>query len=136
MIYDILVNHGLPLNSEGKDDYNLIKNKLKTDEEEPVVEKNEGTIVIETMEGNENAAQVEKNLLANVERFVTRIRMVAQQVIQHRIDNETTDDMKFDPDEDGFDFNHEKALLLHNNMNLLQFIRKNLGIGQKSKQFE
>jgi hypothetical protein len=50
------VNHGLPLNSEGKDDYNFIKNKLKTDEEEPVVEKNEGTIVIETMEGNENAA--------------------------------------------------------------------------------
>ena len=25
----------------------------------------------------ENAAQVEKNLLANIERFVTRIRMVA-----------------------------------------------------------
>ena len=44
--------------------------------------------------------------------------------------------MQFDPDEDGFDFNHQKALLLHNNMNLLQFIRKNLGIGQKSKQFE
>ena len=59
LIYDILVNHGLPLNSEGKDDYIFIKNKLKTDEEtEPVVDnsKNEGTIVIETMEGNENAA--------------------------------------------------------------------------------
>lgn len=55
--------------------------------------------------------------------------MVAQQVIQHRIDNDTTEDMKFDPDADGFDFSHEKALLLHNNMNLLQFIRKNLGIG-------
>lgn len=29
-------------------------------------------------ENNENAIQAEKNLLANVERFVTRIRMVAQ----------------------------------------------------------
>lgn len=44
-----------------------------------MVEKNEGTIIIEIE--NENAAQVEKNLLANIERFVTRIRMVAQQVI-------------------------------------------------------
>lgn len=44
-------------------------------------------------------------------------------------------DFKFDPDADGFDFNHEKALQLHNNMNLLQFIRRNLGIqGNNSKQ--
>jgi hypothetical protein len=58
MIYDILVNHGLPLNSEGKDDYNFIKAKLKSDEEmEPSVEpRNEGTIVIETLEGTENVA--------------------------------------------------------------------------------
>lgn len=60
MIYDILVNHGLPLNSEGKDDYAFIKNKLKSDEEmEPSVDntKNEGTIIIETAnDATENAA--------------------------------------------------------------------------------
>lgn len=29
MIYDILVNHGLPINSEAKDDYGFIKNELQ-----------------------------------------------------------------------------------------------------------
>lgn len=30
---------------------------------------------------DENALQVEKNLVANIERFVTRLRMVAQSII-------------------------------------------------------
>ena len=29
MIYNILVNHGLPINSEAKDDYGFIKNELQ-----------------------------------------------------------------------------------------------------------
>lgn len=66
--------------------------------------------------------------------------MVAQQVIQHKIDSDDKSEFKFDPDGDGFDFNHEKALKLHNNMNLLQFIRRNLaiyGTSQKmGKQFD
>ena len=32
----------------------------------------------------------------------------------------------FDPDSDGFEFTYEKASILHKNMNMLQFIRKNL----------
>jgi hypothetical protein len=47
------------VNSEGKDDYTFIKSKLKSEDEmEPSVDnllKNEGTIVIETLDGTENA---------------------------------------------------------------------------------
>ena len=44
---------------------------------------------------DENAQQAERQLLANIERFVTRIRMVAQQIIQQFDD--TTPDEKETP---------------------------------------
>ena len=41
----------------------------------------------------------------------------------------------FDPDNDGFNFGYEKATLIHKNMNILQFIRKNL-LPNNCKHFE
>ena len=41
--------------------------------------------------------------------------------------------MIFDPDADGFNLTYQNALKLHNSMNILQFIRRNLS---KPKQFE
>lgn len=107
----------------------MISDKKSQEDPTPAVNLDSLVMIenIDNLQNNatENAAQVEKNLLANIERFVTRIRMVAQQVIQHRIDSndnndtENKSDFKFDPDGDGFDLNYEKALRLHNNMNLL-----------------
>ena len=92
---------------------------------------------------DENAQQAERQLLANIERFVTRIRMVAQQIIQQfdNSDDKAEDDQNeelqlvrgdpenaFDPDNDGFIFGVKQANLLHNTMNILQYVRRNLGI--------
>ena len=101
---------------------------------------------------DDNALQLEKNLIANIERFVVRIRMVSHQIIQFHLKDETkthsediTTSLKlgvissnFDPDEDGFIFGVKEAYAIHNNMNILYFVRKNLGIhgNHKGKQFE
>lgn len=49
--------------------------------------------------------------------------------------------MVFNPDSDGFVFGIKEAKIIHNNMNILQFIRRNLGISghektSKGRQFD
>ena len=98
--------------------------------------------------------QAEKNLLANISTFVIRVRMVAQQIIQHyMVDDDAEEgapqekdkepsppkpksEFIFDPDQDGFSLPLELALKLHCNTNLLTFIRRNFQIvhGAKSKK--
>ena len=74
------------------------------------------------------AKEAEKMMLQNIERFIQRIRMVSQQIIQDaQKDGEEEDRViSFDPDEDGLEFGIEKAQALHKTINILQFIRKNL----------
>jgi len=84
-LVDILVNLGVPVNSEGKDDLGLLKNELlKELKQDSTSQDGEDTSNIKIDLNNtvmelkdENALQQEKNLVANIERFVTRIRMVA-----------------------------------------------------------
>jgi len=49
------------------------------------------------------------------------------------------DDVNFDPDSDDFKFSFQHALALHHNLNILQFVRRNLGVtgnpSAKAKQF-
>lgn len=111
------------MTAENKEDYGILKAKLPQEEKL-------------------NSDQ-EKNLLANIERFVTRIRMVAHQAIQFRMDLPADSDpqeMEFDPDSDGFHFPHSLAYKLHKNTSMVQFIRKTLGISlkenSKSKGFD
>ena len=80
-------------------------------------------------------------MLANIERFVIRIRMVAQQIIQFDENPANEKPMIFNPDQDGFEFGLKDAILIHNYMNMLQFIRRNLGISgiektSKGRQFD
>ena len=75
----------MPVNSEGKDDLGLLKNELlKELKQDSTSQDGEDTSNIKIDLNNtvmelkdENALQQEKNLVANIERFVTRIRMVA-----------------------------------------------------------
>ena len=67
--------------------------------------------------------------------------MVAQQIIQFDENPSNEKPMIFDPDQDGFCFGLKEALLIHNYMNMLQFIRRNLGISgiektSKGRQFD
>lgn len=94
-------------------------------------------------QGEDNAKEAEKVMLQNIERFVQRIRMVSQQIIQDQSSKEETKRDRqesmadeepsmlskeeettakvtsFDPDEDGFEFGIEKASVLHKNINIL-----------------
>ena len=44
------------------------------------------------------------------------------------MEGEKYEEMAFDPDDDGFSFTYDTALKLHRNVNMLQFIRRTLGI--------
>lgn len=97
---------------------------------------------------DDNALQAEKNMVANIERFVTRLRMMAHLIIQTDQVQKSLDEeeflsepyleIKFDPDSDGFEFGLKEATELHFNVNILQFLRKNLGLAAngKAKQFD
>ena len=137
IITDILIDHGLPVNSENKDDYNFIKTELQKHQGVSEPDKSEAdseTIKIDLNQimdlKDENGTQAEKNVVANIERFVTRLRMVAQQIIQ-QADEEP--EQNFDPDSDGFQFGLKEAELVHKNINILQFVRRNLGMSSKCK---
>lgn len=137
IITDILIDHGLPVNSENKDDYNFIKTELQKHQGVSEPDKSEAdseTIKIDLNQimdlKDENGMQAEKNVVANIERFVTRLRMVAQQIIQ-QADEEP--EQNFDPDSDGFQFGLKEAELVHKNINILQFVRRNLGMSSKCK---
>ena len=85
---------GLPVSPEGKDEYSNLRSevisRLKPEEQsiqqsavKPKEEESKtNTIVIPTGDNEAGeAAQGDKNLVLNIERFVTRIRMVAQSII-------------------------------------------------------
>ena len=57
----------------------FFKSQIWKKEPEPV--KNEDAICVQ-IQDEKDEAQAEKNLVANIERFITRLRMVAQQIIQ------------------------------------------------------
>ena len=53
-------------------------------------------------------------------------------------DEPAFEEFRFDPDNDGFIFTYEMAIILHKNVNILQFVRRTLGItpatGKKEKE--
>eukprot|EP00347_Sterkiella_histriomuscorum_P020477 403337650 len=193
MIYEILINVGVPVNSEGKNDYGFIRNKLVKPDEEGVQNQAQpeeikqqqdqpmaDTTNMQLTAIDDQNKEGERNTAQNLERFIQRLRMVSQQIIQSHqqmnaqqsqieeekvnlIKQEQDEDLNeeskqleekkkfeqqekqpistksriinFDPDEDGFNFGYEKACIIHKNMNILQFIRKNLLLGN-GRQFE
>lgn len=107
-IVQYLIDQGVPLNSEGKSDWALLKDQLTT------------------------AISLDSSKTAQmIERLVQRLRMISQLVIQLN-DNSNNDDAsvdenmleQMDPDNDGFNILFEEAEKLNKNMNILHFIRK------------
>jgi hypothetical protein len=107
-IVQYLIDQGVPLNSEGKSDWALLKDQLTT------------------------AINLDSSKTAQmIERLVQRLRMISQLVIQLN-DNSNNDDAsvdenmleQMDPDNDGFNILFEEAEKLNKNMNILHFIRK------------
>lgn len=120
-ILNLIIDFGVPLSNEGKNDWNLLKEKLEKD-----------------IEGDKS--------VQTIERFVQRLRMVSQQILgdsdqqdeDKQEDDEENDEvmlpdddkaeenknMVFDPDKDGFEFTYKQAKKLYKHMNLLHYIRK------------
>jgi hypothetical protein len=107
-IVQYLIDQGVPLNSEGKSDWALLKDQLTS------------------------AISLDSSKTAQmIERLVQRLRMISQLVIQLN-DNSNNDDAsvdenmleQMDPDNDGFNILFEEAEKLNKNMNILHFIRK------------
>ncbi|CDW90426.1 transforming growth factor beta regulator 1 [Stylonychia lemnae] len=157
MIYETLINFGVPVNSDGKNDYGFLRSQLmKIQTDSGVVNTNQNMNLGNNDDQNKDA---ERNTAQNLERFIQRLRMESQKIIQAKnaivdVDSDVNQDQLmreeskgeeipttknknviFDPDEDGYNFGYEKACILHKNMNILQFIRKTL-LPNNCKQFE
>ena len=97
VITDLLINYGLPLTLDGKNDFNFLKNKLasfcpslyqntKVGDSKLFDEGEEGNPDDAEGEGDkptkptsdETIKEAEKVMIQNIERFVQRIRMVSQ----------------------------------------------------------
>jgi hypothetical protein len=109
-ILDYLIIYGIPINNEGKSDWQVLKSKIL---EECNIDNEKG--------------------LQNLEKFVHRIRAVSQQIIEAN-KNGTVNQVIYDPDDDGFNLNLEKAEIIFKHLNITSFLRK---INQeKPKLFE
>jgi len=96
VLLKLITEYGVPLNLEGKNDWNLMKEKM------------DGLVP-----GNDKGAN-------SIERMVQHLRMLAQHTIHPEEDQE---DVK---DADGFSMSIEQAENLQNNFNKLQFVRKHI----------
>lgn len=90
----LISDYGVPVNLEGKNDWNQLKEKFEA-----------------IMPGTDKSVN-------NIERIVQHLRMLAQHVIHP---DEEDVEVK---DADGFSMTKEAALALQNSLNQLQFIRK------------
>ncbi len=105
-ILKYLIDKGIPINSEGKNDFNLLKDDLL------------------------NSYKIEsKHTSHEYERLIQRLQMISQIVInlENNSNEASMDDNQLDeldPDNDNFIITPEDAELLIKNMSLLSFIRK------------
>lgn len=137
-VVDYLINFDIPLNSEGKSDWNLLKEKLI---ERGIISSTLSSSQMKNSSPNANNEQSNSRTLTPqiVEHFVQRLCMISQQVIQLKENGiEEADDAikeQLDPDDDGFVIPYEKAVQMNKSRNYLYFIRKNI-ISHNYKLFE
>ena len=117
--------YGVPTTSDGKSDFNFIRQKMLGENSMPELQQpaQQRDVDDAPMEpdneqsagGQSNSASnlhpknnpdekdFEKQVIQNVERFIQRIRMVAHQMVQGTLGS-------FDPDQDGYTMQVDEAL--------------------------
>ena len=128
-IVDFLINHGIPLQKDGKEDFNLLKKILI---EKSILNENSGqNKKNENNNNNNNNNNKEKKELTSnlLEHLIQRFRTVA--LITTNLKkfnlNEIDINLKYqiELDNDGFKLSYEKSNEFLNNLNYMEFIRKN-----------
>lgn len=109
-ILELVTDFGIPLTSEGKNDWIQLREKLFA----RLVENNSHPEDYKKSDMDEKGVQL-------LEKFVQRLRLYSQQLMESPANAGT-----FDPDKDGFEVSPETAKMLYNNMNILIFVRKHL----------
>ncbi len=127
-ILELVTDFGVPITAEGKSDWVQLREKLSQriaslPPEERAAEEEEK----EKEKGEANVGEKGVQLL---EKFVQRLRIYSQQILENPGDN-----TKFDPDSDGFEVNKEEAGKLYRRINLFIFIRKHI-LAANSKIFQ
>ena len=107
-ILKVMTVIGIPLTAEGKSDWNKMKEML-----------------------NKELPDIQIKQVQQLERMAQRLRMIAQIVLQIEENRESGKESavyanQLDPDEDGFEMSFEEAEALTRNINLLNFVRRNI----------
>ena len=110
-IVNYLINFGIPINSQGKSDYNSLKEKLL-----------ENNIIQERKNEKENYL-----LLKNFDELINKLK-----ILEENLEEEIKRELY--SDDDGFNLDYETTDKLIKNLNLFDFIRKNI-ISQNFKLF-
>jgi hypothetical protein len=110
-IINYLINFGIPINSQGKSDFNSLKEKLL-----------ENNIIQERKNEKENYL-----LLKNFDELINKLK-TSEENLEEEIKRELYSD------NDGFNLDYETTDKLIKNLNLFDFIRKNI-ISQNFKLF-
>ncbi len=76
ILFENLVDHGLPLTMDGKSDISFLRGKLNSIHP-PANLKTKKSDADSVLVSDEAAKEAEKLLLLNIERFVQRLRMVS-----------------------------------------------------------
>jgi hypothetical protein len=111
-ILKLVTDFGVPSTSEGKNDWAQLRDKLQAQMLAKGTKLREG-------EGGKNA---EERGVQQLERFVQRLRVYSQQILE----DPASVPPIFGPDNDGFTISAAEAQSLYKNINMLIFIRKHI----------